>query len=429
MPIYFDHSATTPVDPAVLSAMLPYFSEKFGNASSIHTYGQTAAVAVDEARLLASRFFGCRPTEVIFTSGATEANNIAIKGLIKGLKLKGVEKPHVITSAVEHDAVLEPINNLAAAGEIEATIAGVDERGVINLEYLKSIITDQTALISVMYVNSEVGTIQPIAEIGKLVAEVNAARQAIYDKLPTGERTTKPAKLYFHTDATQAVNFLDCNIDTLGVDMLSMSAHKIYGPKGSGALIVKSGLPISALVHGGHHERNLRSGTLNVPGIVGLAKALELISETSFNHNKQIKEVRDYLIERVIGEITGAKLTTAVAVATPAHAHIVFNGAEGESILMALDLDAGIAVSTGSACASNTLGASKVLLAMGIKQEDTHGAIRFSLGKDNTKAEVDELMQHLPDIVQRFRAMAPDLTPFAGRTFAAEHHEEEVEQI
>lgn len=419
---YFDHSATTPLDERVMAAMSPYFSDIFGNASSIHSFGQKAAVAIDEARLNIANFFSCLPVEVIFTSGATEANNLAIKGLAQGLKIRGNNKPHFITSAVEHDAVIEPMNILERDGLIELTVLGVDFAGIINIDELKAAIKDNTVLISVMYVNSEVGIVQPIKEIGELVKNINADRQNLWLKKSSGVRGEKPTNLYFHTDATQAVNFFDCNTNNLNIDLLSFSAHKIYGPKGVGALIVKSGVPISALIHGGHHERNLRSGTLNVSGIVGMSAALNIIKEEQALNNQKIAEVRNYLVDNVLKNISNVKLTTNIDKATPAHAHFLFSGAEGEAILMALDLEAGLAVSTGSACASNTLGASKVLLAMGYKQEETHGAIRFSLGKRNTKADVDELMKYLPGIIDKFRKMAPDLKAFEGKSFE-EHHD------
>ncbi|MDD4412404.1 MAG: cysteine desulfurase family protein [Patescibacteria group bacterium] len=414
---YFDHSATTPLDERVIAAMSPYFSDIFGNASSIHSFGQKAAVAVDEARLNIANFFDCLPTEVIFTSGATEANNLAIKGLAQGLKIRGIEKPHFITSAVEHDAVIEPMNILERDGLIELTVLDVDSNGIVNISELKNAIKDNTVLVSIMYVNSEVGAAQPIKEIGELIKNINADRQNLWLKKSSGIRGEKPVKIYFHTDATQAVNFFDCNTSNLNIDLLSFSAHKIYGPKGIGALIVKSGVPIVALIHGGHHERNLRSGTLNVSGIVGMSAALNIIKEEQTSNNQKIAEVRDYLVDNVLKNISGVKLTTNTDQATPAHAHFLFSGAEGEAILMALDLEADIAVSTGSACASNTLGASKVLLAMGYKQEETHGAIRFSLGKKNTKEDIDELMKYLPSIIDKFRKMAPDLKAFEGKSF------------
>jgi len=406
--IYFDHSATTPLDDQVLEAMLPYFSQNFGNASSIHSFGQVAALAVDKARTQASAFLNCQSDEIIFTSGATEANNLAIKGLVKGLANLGVKKPHVVTTVIEHDAIIEPCRELVRNNLAEVSYLSVKANGVLDTQDLLEAIKDETVLVSVMFANSEVGSIQPIKEIGKIIKKINEQRLAAWEKLRPSERDQKPTPLYFHSDATQAVNFFDCDMASLHLDMLSMSAHKIYGPKGVGLLAVKKGVPISALQTGGHHERNLRSGTLNVPGIVGLGRAIELAKAEQTANNQKIKEVRDYLIERIKQEISEVVCNTDVEVATPSHAHFSFLGAEGEAILLALDMDAGIAVSTGSACASNTLKASRVLLAMGVKTEDTHGAIRFSLGKHNTKQDVDELMKHLPEIVKKFRDMAPE---------------------
>lgn len=405
--IYFDHSATTPVDKQVFAKMLPYFSDDFGNASSIHGFGQRAAGAVDEARRQMAAAFACEPQEIIFTSGATEANNLAINGLLKGLSAQGLKDLHVITTQVEHDAIIEPCRELVRSKLAEVTYLGVKPNGVIDLAELEKAITDKTVLVSVMFANSEVGAIQPIKEIGKIIKKINERRLAEWEKIRVADRGAKPARIYFHTDATQAVNFLDCNIKALHADMLSMSGHKIYGPKGVGALIIKEGTPVVTIQRGGHQERNFRSGTLNVPGIVGLGEAVALAVANREDNNKQVGEVRDYLIERVIKEIPEVVGNTDVPNATPSHAHFSFVGAEGESILLALDMEAGIAVSTGSACASHTLKASRVLLAMGIKVEDTHGAIRFTLGTDNTKADVDELMKHLPGIVKKFRDMAP----------------------
>jgi cysteine desulfurase len=405
--IYFDHSATTPVDPKVLETMLPYFSDDFGNASSIHGFGQKAAGAVDEARRQVAGAFACEPQEVIFTSGATEANNLAVNGLLKSLVTQGLKDMHVITTQVEHDAIIEPCRELVRTKLAEVTYLGVKPNGVIDVAELEASITDKTVLVSVMFANSEVGAIQPIKEIGKIIKKINEKRLAEWETIRVADRGAKPARIYFHTDATQAVNFLDCNIKALHVDMLSMSGHKIYGPKGVGALIVKEGTPISAILRGGHQERNFRSGTLNVPGIVGLGEAVSLAVANRAANNKQVAEVRDYLIERINKEIPQVVCNTDVANATPSHAHFSFVGAEGESVLLALDMEAGIAVSTGSACASHTLKASRVLLAMGIKQEDTHGAIRFTLGKENSKADIDKLMEHLPGIVKKFRDMAP----------------------
>jgi len=406
--IYFDHSATTPLDQEVLDAMMPYFSEKFGNASSIHSFGQEAALAVDKSRTQTANFFNTLPEEVIFTSGATEANNIALIGLIKGLSNLGVTKPHIITCAIEHDAILEPCRQLVRDGLAELTYLPVNSKGFVELDSITKAIKDNTVLITIMYVNSEIGTVQPIKQIGRLVEKTNEARQKSWQALATSQRNIKPLKLYFHTDATQAINFFNCDFAELKLDMLSMSAHKIYGPKGVGALIVKNQTPVVAIQKGGHHEKNLRSGTLNVPGIVGLAKALEIAKRDQEKNNLHLTEIRNYLVEQIKNQVPNILLNTDLDQATPAHAHFSFLKAEGESILMALDMQAGIAVSTGSACASNTLKASNVLLSMGHKQEDTHGAIRFSLGKSNTKADIDELMNHLPGIVKKFRDMSPD---------------------
>jgi cysteine desulfurase len=391
--IYFDHSATTSVDKRVLAEMMPYFCDKFGNPSSIHAFGQDALAGVLKARGQVAKFLNCDTSEIIFTSGATESNNLAINGLVNGLQKKSKAKLHIITSAVEHDAVLEPFVSLGKKG-IETAFIGVKPNGVIDLEKLKKAITENTVLISVMYVNSEVGAIQPIKEIGRLVKNINKKR---------GE---KSLKLYFHTDATQAVNFFDCDVKRLGADMLSLSAHKIYGPKGAGLLFVKDRTPLEAVQLGGHHENNRRSGTLNVAGIVGLGAAMELLKKSEVEkNNKKISKLRDMLIEGVVKNVPKVILNTDKKNSTPSHAHFSILGVEGEAILLALDLE-GIAVSTGSACASGDLKASRVLLAMGIKAEIAHSSIRFSLGKNNTTEEVKRLIKVLPPIVKRLREMA-----------------------
>lgn len=405
--IYFDHSATTPVDKEVLAKMLPYFSDDFGNASSMHGFGQSAASAVDNARRAMATAFNCEPQEVIFTSGATEANNLAINGLLKALRTQGHKDMHVITTIVEHDAIIEPCRELVRTKLAEVTYLGVKPNGVIDLAELEASITDKTVLISVMYANSEVGAIQPVKVVGKLIKKINEKRLSQWEKIRVADRGAKPTMIYFHTDATQAVNFLDCNTKALHVDLLSMSGHKIYGPKGVGALIIKEGTPLTAILRGGHQERNFRSGTLNVPGIVGMGEAVTIAVTNREANNEHVSELRNYLVERIIKEISQVVCNTDIPNATPSHAHFSFLGAEGESILLALDMEAGVAVSTGSACASHTLKASRVLLAMGIRVEDTHGAIRFTLGKHNTKADIDELMKHLPGIVKKFRDMAP----------------------
>ena len=401
--IYFDHSATTPLDGEVLTAMLPYFSEKFGNASSVHSFGQEAALAVDKARRETAKFFNISPSEVIFCSGATEANNLALFGLIKALAKTSVARPHIITSLIEHDAILEPCKQLEAEGLAEITYLPVNSKGLVEVDAVASAIKDNTVLVSIMYVNSEVGSIQPIKQIGRLIEKTNEQRFKTWQSLATGERLIPPLKLYFHTDATQAINFLTTDFSELKLDMLSMSAHKIYGPKGIGALLVKEAVPLLPLTLGGHHERNLRSGTLNVPGIVGLAKALEIVKRDQKKNNQQILELRNYFVARVKKEIPKIILNTDLDNSSPSHAHISFVGADGESLLMALAKEAGIAVSTGSACASNSSKPSAALLAMGYEPLAARSAIRFSFGRNNTKEEIDELMSHLPGIVEKFR--------------------------
>lgn len=396
--IYLDHSATTPVDKNVLDAMLPYFSDKFGNASSLHTFGQEAAEAMDTSRSAVADFFGCVPEEIVFTSGATESNNLAVRGLLKSLSKNTNEKYHIITSTVEHDAILEPFIELEKSG-VEVSYAPVQANGVLDIAGLKKRIKDNTVLISIMYVNSEVGAIMPVSEIGEYIRAIRKDREARGIKTP----------LYFHTDATQAVNFLNCNVDYLGVDMLSMSAHKIYGPKGIGALYIRKGTPVAAMQLGGHHEGNRRSGTYNTPGMVGLAAALKQLDTNSREeNNKKIAVLRDMLIDGLVKNIPDIILNTDRGQATPAHAHFSIVGVEGESMLMSLDME-GIAVSTGSACASGSLKASHVLLAMGIKAEIAHSSIRFSLGKHNTEEDIRYVIKTMPPIVERLRKMAPKI--------------------
>jgi len=396
--IYFDHSAATPVDKAVLKAMLPYFSRTYGNPSSLHSFGQTALAAVIRAREQSAEFLNCKPSEIIFTSGATEADNLAIFGVAGALRQSNQNKKlHVITSVIEHPAVLEPFRQLEAGG-VEVTYLPVGKNGVINLDFFKKAIKDNTVFVSIMYVNSEVGSIQPIREIGKIIEKVNRARA----------KENNRNKIYFHADAVQALNFLDCGVKYLLVDLLSVSGHKIYGPKGVGALFVKEGTPINGVQLGGHHEKNLRSGTLNVPGIVGFSEAIKICSENREKNNKKILKLRNKFIAKVKRLIPGVIINTDTKSSTPSHANISFVGAEGESILIALDLE-GVAVSTGSACASASLKASPVLTAMGIEDEIAHSTIRFTFGKNNTEAEIATALKILPPLVKRLRRMAPKL--------------------
>ena len=391
-----DHSATTPVDKTVLKAMLPYFGQTYGNPSSLHSFGQTASAAVSRARQQVADFLNCQIGEIIFTSGATEADNLAIFGTVNALKKKNPkEKLHIITSAIEHPAVAEPCRQLESQGA-EVTYLPVDKNGVVDVLDFAKAVKANTIFVSLMYVNSEVGAIQPIRQLGKIIEKINQQRA----------RQGSNKKIYFHTDAVQALNFLNCDVKFLQVDLLSLSGHKIYGPKGVGALFVKAGTPISGLQLGGHHEKNLRSGSLNVPGIVGLGEALKLCSRQQEKNNKTIAKLRDQFITLVKRRIPKVIINTDTNNSAPSHANISFVGAEGESILIALDL-AGVAVSTGSACASASLKASPVLLALGIKEEIAHSTIRFTFGKNNTAAEVKLVLKILPTIIKRLRSMAP----------------------
>lgn len=387
--IYLDYAATTPTDREVLAEMMPYFSEKFGNPSSIHQFGQEALEAVDKARARIAEFLHCNPREVIFTSGATESNNLAIKGTLKASQIKNA---HIITSSIEHHCVLNTCELLKKEG-IDVTFLKVDKDALVDPEDVKVAIKDNTVLVSVMYANNEVGTIEPIAKIGKVVKEINDEREK-----------NKLSKVYFHVDAVQAVNYLDCNVDNLGVDYLSLSGHKIYGPKGIGALYIRRGTMIKSVQQGGEQEYNLRAGTHNVPGIVGLGMAIELVPE----HRKKmesIRALRDKLIFGIEKNIPNAKLNGSREFRLPHNVNFSFKGVEGESLLMMLDQE-GIAVSTGSACSSASLEPSHVLMAMGIPPEIAHASIRFTLGKDTTEEDVDYLLKILPEKIMRLREIS-----------------------
>lgn len=381
---YFDHSATTPVDKRVLKEMLPYFCEKFGNATSIHTMGRQAYEAVEKSRQRIAEFLNCESNEVIFTSGSTESNNLVLRGIVKALR--NGRKMHIITTSIEHDAILEPCAELEQEG-IDVTYLPVKGNGVVDINDLKKAIREDTILVSVMYANNEVGSIQPIEEIGKLLQ-------------------SQKRKIYFHTDATQAVNALECDVKKLGVDYLSLSGHKIYGPKGVGILYIKDKSPLKGIQMGGHQERNLRSGTLNVASIVGLGKAVELAGKERTKNNKKIEKLRNVLIKGILKDIPETILNTDIESSLPSHAHFSFLWTEGESILFELDFK-GVEVSTGSACASGSLEPSHNLLAMGITPEVAHGSVRFSLGKENTEDEVKKVIKILPGIIAKLRKMNP----------------------
>jgi len=392
-PIYLDHAATTPVDKEVLKAMLPYFSEKFGNAMSIHFFGRSAEEAIDEARETCANFFNCQPHEIIFTSGATESNNLSLKGVVKSHWEKFEKKPHIITSAFEHHCVLDTCKILEKENLIELTVLNPDREGIINPKDILKAIKINTLLVSIMYVNNEIGTVQPLAEIGKILQEVNAKI-----KFPK-------QKILFHTDATQAINYFDCNVEKLGVDLLSMSAHKIYGPKGVGALYVKKGTPIRRIQDGGDQEFSLRAGTQNVPGIVGLGKAIGLVAHNAKRETKKIKVLRDYLIKKVLREIPNTKLNGSKKMRSPANINFSFLNVEGEGLLLSLDME-GITCSTGSACSTGSLSPSHVLLAIGLKAEEAHGSLRVTLGKSTTKKELDVFVSELKKTIERLRKIS-----------------------
>ena len=386
--------------------MMPFFSDVFGNANSIHSFGQEALAGVDKAREQVAKFLNCEPSEIIFTSGATESDNLAIKGVVKALKNKGVQKMHIITTKVEHEAVLEPCKELEKDG-VEVTYLPVKSNCEVDLNIFEKAIKDNTVLVSVMYVNSEVGAIEPIREIAKIIKKINDKRLREWEKRRPQERGEKPQSIYFHTDATQAVNFLNCDAQWNYIDLLSLSAHKIYGPKGIGALYVRQGVPIVSLQKGGHHEKNLRSGTLNVAGIVGLGTAIAQIDQKyQETNNTKLNKLREILINGVLKSVSDSILNTDLNNSSPSHAHFTFPGAEGESMLISLDLE-GVAVSTGSACAAGILEPSHVLLAMGIPAEIAHSSIRFTLGKYNTEEEIKKVIKILPPIIARLRKMNP----------------------
>lgn len=397
--IYLDYAATTPVDEEVLKTILPYFSEKFGNASSLHSFGRESIEAVERARKVTADFFNATSEEVIFTSGATESNNLAIKGVLRAFRSRNPKaKPHIITTMFEHHCVLDTCKNLEKEGMVEVSYVPVNSDGVVKVEDIKKAIRPNTILVSVMYVNNEIGTVQPIAEIGKLIKNINKANKL----------KPKSYKLFFHTDATQAVNYFACDTQKLGVDLLSMSAHKIYGPKGVGILLIKNGTAIKQIQDGGAQEFNLRSGTLNSTGIIGLGKAIELLKKNKEKEIEKTKNLRDYLIEKVLKEIPGTKLNGSRFKRSPNNVNFSFASVEGESLLLHLDAQ-GFACSTGSACSSGSLSPSHVLLALGLKPEEAHGSLRITLGKHTTKKELEVFIVKLKNILEKLRKVSGEI--------------------
>lgn len=379
--IYMDHSATSQVDPEVFKAMEPYFVQKFGNASTLYTLGRDARKAMENAREQVALLIGAKTEEIIFTSGGTESDNIAIKGTAYRLKDKG---NHIITSAIEHPAVEETCKYLEKNG-FEVTYLPVYEEGIIRISDLEDAITDKTILITIMHANNEIGTIQPISEIGKIARE---------------------KKIYFHTDAVQSVGKIPVNVEELNVDMLSLSAHKVYGPKGIGALYVKKGVRLEPIIHGGGHEKGLRPGTENVSGIVGLGKACELAQKNLIDNSKYITNLRDKLIDGVLNSIEQSYLNGDRTKRLPNNVNFRFTGIEGESLVLHLD-SKGIAASTGSACSSKKLEASHVLTAIGLEQVDAHGSLRLTLGKENTEDDVNHAIESIKEVVETLRKLSP----------------------
>lgn len=386
--IYLDYAASTPVDPKVLQAMLPYFSKEYGNASSIHGFGQRALAAIDEAREKVAEFLSCDSREIIFTGSATEANNLALQGIIKATKQESnetIKRYHIITSQIEHDSILETCRMLEKEG-IEVTYLPVTKDGFVRPEDVKDALKENTVLVSIMYANNEIGTIQPIAEIGRLLKSYNLNLKF---------------KVYFHTDAVQAVNYLDCNVNNLGVDMLTISGHKIYGPKGVGTLYIRKSTPIKPLIYGGGQERGLRSGTENIAGIVGLGVATAQIRDLRLKI-KETEKLQAELIDGVLKTIPGAKLNASRENRLPNNANFYFPGIDAQSLIIALNQE-GIAVSSGSACSTRAVQPSHVLLAIGLSKEAALSSIRVTIGRYTTLAEIRAFLKILPKVIKRIK--------------------------
>ncbi|MBL7071834.1 MAG: cysteine desulfurase NifS [Candidatus Omnitrophica bacterium] len=380
--IYMDHNATTPVHPNVLKAMLPFLETEYGNASSMHSFGRAAREAVEEARGKVAGLIGpCEPADIVFTSGGTESDNFAVKGAAHALKKKG---KHIITSKIEHHAILSPCEFLEKEG-YEITYTPVDEYGVVDPQALKNAVRDDTILISVMFANNETGTIQPVEEIAEIAHSKG---------------------ILFHTDAVQAVGKVPINAEKMGIDLLSMSAHKIYGPKGIGAIYINKKAKITPFIQGGHHERNRRAGTENVPGIAGLGKACELAKSDLESESVRLTALRDRLWNGISANVKDVKLNGHPRKRLSNTLNVSFKYIEGESILLNLDLK-GIAASSGSACTSGSLEPSHVLKAMGVDAAVSQGSVRFSLGRANTEKDIDIVVREIPPIIKKLRDMSP----------------------
>ena len=379
---YMDYSATTYVKPEVLDAMMPFFTEKFGNPSSFYGISRETKMAVDNARAQVAKAINCDPNEVYFTGGGSEADNWAIKGIATAHMKKG---NHIITTKIEHHAVLHTCEFLEKFG-FEVTYLDVNEEGFIDLKQLESAITDKTILVSIMFANNEIGTIQPIKEIGAICRE---------------------KKVLFHTDAVQAIGSVPVDVKEMNIDLLSLAGHKLYGPKGLGAVYIRKGVRIDNLIHGGGQERGRRAGTENIPGVVGLGKAIEIATENIEENRARLTVLRDKLIDGILERIPYARLNGPRGdKRLPGNSNISFEFIEGESILLSLDFE-GICASSGSACTSGSLDPSHVLLAIGLPHEKAHGSLRTTLGAASTEEDVEKLLNELPPIIERLRNMSP----------------------
>lgn len=380
--VYADNAATTKVDPRVLDKMLPYFSEHYGNASTLYKLGQQSHDAMEEARAQVAAVIGAQPKEIFFTGSGTESDNMALRGLMHSKQAKG--RKHLITTAFEHHAILHTAQALEKEG-FRVTYLPVDLTGTVDLQALENAICEDTALVSIMAANNEIGTIQPLADIGRIC---------------------KSKGVYFHTDAVQAYGHAPIDVNAMNIDLLSLSAHKICGPKGTGAIYIRSGLLLEPVITGGGQEKNRRSGTENIPGIVGLGEAARIKLEGMEQENARLRALQRKLIDGVLSSIPDSMLTGHPTNRLPGSCSFTFTAIEGESLILMLDMK-GICGSTGSACSTGSLDPSHVLMAIGLSHETAHGSLRLSLGEYNTEEDVDYILQELPPIVERLRAMSP----------------------
>jgi cysteine desulfurase len=415
-----DYAATSPVKNEVFEAMKPYFTGGFGNPSSIHWFGRQTRGAIDKARQTVAEFLNCDQAEIIFTSGGTESDNLAIRGIIAKfqnpndkLQIKPKiqnsnykQKPQIITSEFEHHAVLHTCKDLEKLGLAEITYIKPDKEGIIHVDDVEKAIKPNTVLVSIMYVNNEIGMVQPISEISLLISRYNESRIMYKGGNHNTLFLIPNTRILFHTDAVQAVEYQEMDVKKLGVDMLSLSAHKFGGPKGVGILFVKKGTPISAIQTGGAQEWHKRAGTENVASIIGMATAIQLLKLKTKNEKRKTEELKNYFIDQIFEKIPDVMLNGSREKRNPNNVNISFKYIEGEAILLNLDL-AGIAASSGSACTSGSLEPSHVLLSIGLKHEDAHGSVRFTLGEKTTKEEIDYTIKKLVEIVKRLRKMSP----------------------